>query len=55
MYLITHADIAASHVDRDADRIEHVLGRAMVEKLQGLVDTAQAGEVPPSPHPIGRP
>lgn len=55
MYLITHADIAPSHVDRDADQIEHVLGRTMVEKLQGLLDTEQPGAVPPSPHPIGRP
>ena len=26
LYLITHAEIAPSHVDRDADAIEHVLG-----------------------------
>lgn len=54
IYLITHADIAPSHVDRDADQIEHVLGRAMVEKLQALLDAARPGEMPPSPHPITR-
>jgi manganese/zinc/iron transport system permease protein len=37
MYLITHADIAASHVDRDADAIEHVLGSEMVRKLEALL------------------
>ena len=36
-YLITHADIAASHVDRDADAIEHVLGSKMVAKLEALL------------------
>ena len=50
-YLITHADIAPVHVDRNADEIEHVLGRPLVARLEGLLD-AQRGErpVPPSPH-----
>jgi manganese/zinc/iron transport system permease protein len=53
-YLITHADIAPSHVDRDADQIEHVLGSKMVKKLEAIVahehpDTT----VPPSPHVLG--
>jgi manganese/zinc/iron transport system permease protein len=34
MYLITHADIAPSHVDRSADMIEHVLGGELVGKLE---------------------
>ncbi|MFW6060713.1 MAG: iron chelate uptake ABC transporter family permease subunit [Phycisphaeraceae bacterium] len=54
LYLITHAEIAPSHVDRDADAIEHVLGAAMVEKLEDMLES-QAGErgrVPPSPHAI---
>jgi manganese/zinc/iron transport system permease protein len=52
MYLITHADIAPSHVDRDADQIEHVLGPEMVAKLESLVLRQRAGEqpVPASPH-----
>jgi manganese/zinc/iron transport system permease protein len=50
IYLITYADIAPSHVDRDADMIEHVLGRDLVAKLEHLLD---ASAVPKSPHPIG--
>jgi manganese/zinc/iron transport system permease protein len=34
MYMITHADVAASHVDRSADLIEHVLGAELVAKLE---------------------
>ena len=33
-YLITHADVAPQHVDRDADRVEHVLGPELVGKLE---------------------
>ena len=50
VYLINYADIAPSHVDRDADAIEHILGRDMVEKLELLLDTER---LVPSPHPIG--
>ncbi len=54
MYLITYADIAPSHVDRDADRVEHVLGQAMVQKLEGLLESAGGsvlgGRVPANPH-----
>ena len=49
MYLITYADIAPSHVDRDADMIEHVLGRNLVAKLESLLD---ATKLPQSPHEI---
>lgn len=55
-YLINFADIAPSHVDRDADQIEHVLGAEMVAKLEALVAREHAGPpvapVPPSPHAI---
>ena len=47
LYLITHADIAPSHVDRDADAIEHVLGPDMMAELEALLATAG---VPASPH-----
>lgn len=47
LYLITHADIAPSHVDRDADAIEHVLGPDMMAELEALLATAG---VPHSPH-----
>jgi manganese/zinc/iron transport system permease protein len=47
LYLITHADIAPSHVDRDADSIEHVLGPDMMAELEALLPTT---EIPASPH-----
>jgi manganese/zinc/iron transport system permease protein len=49
LYLITHADIAPSHVDRDADQIEHVLGTEMVHELETLL---AAQSLPASPHPL---
>ena len=49
-YLINYADVAPSHVDRDADTIEHVLGRDLVEKLEQLL---VLGDAPQSPHSIG--
>ncbi|MEA2710370.1 MAG: manganese/zinc/iron transport system permease protein [Phycisphaerales bacterium] len=53
-YLINYADIAPSHVDRDADTIEHVLGRDIVSKLEALIAEQQPGlVVPPSPHLVG--
>ena len=55
LYLIHHADIAPSHVDREADLIEHVLGRAMVEELERLLAAEPRVEpIPVSPHPIGK-
>jgi manganese/zinc/iron transport system permease protein len=50
LFLIRHADIAASHVDRDADFVEHVLGEELVAELEH----ALAGEpgTPQSPHPL---
>ena len=53
MYLIENADIAPSHVDRDADAVEHVLGEEMVARLESLmgVGTTPSGQqVPSSPH-----
>lgn len=56
MYLVMHADIAPSHVDRDADMVEHVLGTEMVEKLETAlrVRRSESGgsRVPQSPHQI---
>ena len=34
LYLIKHADIAPSHVDRDADMVEHLLGAEIVQQLE---------------------
>jgi manganese/zinc/iron transport system permease protein len=54
LYLITHADVAPSRVDRDADAIEHILGPEMVAELEALlVQTSGRPALPDSPHPIG--
>jgi len=53
LFLITHADIAPSHVDRDADQIEHVLGRDMVRELENhLRETHPELDMPESPHTL---
>jgi len=53
LYLITHADIAPSHVDRDADAIEHVLGAGMIHTLELLLAEGRTPiAVPASPHLI---
>ncbi len=54
LYLIHYADIAPSHVDRDADSVEHVIGTDLVRELESAI--ADAGDVlrpPPSPHKLG--
>ena len=53
LYLITHADIAASKVDQDADMIEHVLEPATIAKLETLLAQEELKSLPPSPHPLG--
>ncbi|MBC8354230.1 MAG: metal ABC transporter permease [Planctomycetes bacterium] len=53
LYLIEHADIAPSHVDRDADDIEHLLAADIVESLERLLSERYPHmTVPPSPHAI---
>ncbi len=53
LYLIHHADIAPSHVDRGADELEHILGPSMVDELLGLLAVKHPElAVPPSPHAI---
>jgi manganese/zinc/iron transport system permease protein len=59
MYLIRHADIAPSHVDRDADTVEHILGEDMVRELEEALEdqreerlTAPSSKPPRSPHKI---
>jgi manganese/zinc/iron transport system permease protein len=53
VFLITYADIAPSHVDRDADAIEHVLGGELVAELEALLAREPAPPaVPLSPHTI---
>ncbi len=51
IFLITHADIAPSHVDRDADSVEHVLSPEMVRELESALEAKIDTQViPPSPH-----
>lgn len=50
-YLVTHADIAPSHVDRDADMVEHVLEADLVHELERVLRDRHAWiPMPPSPH-----
>ncbi|MDP0489846.1 MAG: iron chelate uptake ABC transporter family permease subunit [Verrucomicrobiota bacterium JB023] len=52
-YLVTHADVAPSHVDRDADMVEHVLEADLVRELERVLRTNQSWiPIPPSPHEL---
>ncbi len=53
MYLIRYADIAPSHVDRDADEVEHVLAGDVVRDLEQALNSKD--EIAPSPHPTEQP
>jgi len=48
-YLIRYADIAPSHVDRDADEVEHVLSEDIIDELDRILAGRQP-VIPPSPH-----
>ena len=53
LYLINFADIAPSHVDTSADRIEHVLGRDTIERLEDELRSVYPDwdlSLPSSPH-----
>jgi manganese/zinc/iron transport system permease protein len=50
LYLIRHADIAPSHVDRDADMVEHVLGADLVRSLEAELEIGRG--IPVNPHRI---
>lgn len=52
-FLVSHAELAPSHVDRSADLVEHVLDRDMVAKLERQL--AAVGRLPRSVHPIQAP
>ena len=51
LYLITHADVAPGRVDREADRIEHVLEPEMVAELEAIL-TGESRSLPESPHSL---
>ena len=50
LYLINHADTAPAHVDRGADRIEHVVDPDIVAELERQLDASPEAVVPESPH-----
>ena len=57
MYLMQHAGIAADHVDRDADDVEHLLSPALLLQLEQQLAAAgrlpeTTSEVPDSPHEL---
>ncbi|MBI2823612.1 MAG: metal ABC transporter permease [Planctomycetia bacterium] len=58
LFLISGADIAPDHVDRDADSIEHFLTPDLVRRLEaqlartGRLPPAAVGAVPLSPHEL---
>jgi manganese/zinc/iron transport system permease protein len=56
VYLVTHAEIAPSHVDRDADMVEHILEADLVRQLEEELRERNSWiPVPPSPHRIPSP
>jgi len=52
MYLITYAEIAPSHVDRDADLIEHVLDPEVIRELEHRMTNFKPGTMLQSPHSL---
>lgn len=50
LFLVRHADIAADHVDRSADDIEHALPKDLIESLEAELAGEGRSPVPPSPH-----
>jgi manganese/zinc/iron transport system permease protein len=54
IYLMTHADVAPGKVDREADRIEHVLDANLIGQLEALLKfNRERDGMPGSPHPSG--
>lgn len=47
VYLLNYADVAPDHVDRDADRIEHVLSPTLIRELETLLE--RDGRAPTNP------
>lgn len=42
-YLVTHADVAATHVDWSVDQVEHVLSEELVAQLERQLEPTRAG------------
>jgi manganese/zinc/iron transport system permease protein len=54
LYLLKYADVAAAHVDQNADLIEHVLDLELVAELEASLPAAK-DRLPPSPHVLRSP
>lgn len=54
LFLIENADIAADHVDRDADELEHILPREVLERFEERLRERGRWPAPESPHGLGR-
>ena len=52
LYLITHADVAPAKVDRQADRIEHVVEPEILADLRSMLGETESPMLP-SPHMVG--
>jgi len=53
LFLVQSANIAADHVDRDADDVEHLLPKPLLEELEReLTETGKMPPVPESPHAL---
>ncbi len=52
LYLIRYADIAPTHVDRDADQIEHIIEGDILHELERTLAQSADQEVPQSPHAV---
>ncbi len=53
LYMLRHAEVASTHVDRSADFAEHVLDKAIVRELEeALAEEERAREIVASPHPL---
>ena len=52
LYLMTHADVAPSRVDRGADTIEHYLDADLIEQLEAQLHLQRPAAVVESPHPL---
>ena len=55
LYLIRYADIAPTHVDRDADQIEHIIEGDILTELERLLAQDEDKSVPASPHAVDLP
>lgn len=51
LYLMHYADVAPSRVDRQADRIEHVLQPETIAELRAMLNEADS-PMPPNPHAV---